>query len=122
MLVQARQSIDTSTRHLHILADFYGVQDFGAADYIRDALKRAADVAKATILKIEIRTFDPNDGVTGFALLAESHISIHTWPEHNFAAIDIFMCGKASPERALQSLKQSFNPEDMKVMRAVRGF
>ena len=55
-------------------------------------------------------------GFTGVAILAESHMSIHTWPEHNYAALDIFMCGDADPLLAIPTLKEHFKPENTEVM------
>lgn len=73
-------------------------------DFIKDALVKAADAAGATLLKIVSHKFEPQ-GVTAFALLAESHISIHTYPEQNYAAIDSFTCGAhTNPESACRSL------------------
>jgi S-adenosylmethionine decarboxylase len=63
----------------------------------------------ADLLHIYLHHFTPNDGVTGVAVLAESHISVHTWPEIDFAAFDIFMCGNTEPELAIEILKNRFN-------------
>lgn len=60
-------------------------------------------------------------GVTGILMLAESHISIHSWPELSYAAVDVFVCGKADPHRAIASLKQSFLPTDTHVTEHARG-
>lgn len=76
--------------------------------FIRDALAEAARVSNATLLDIRTHPFTPQ-GVTGFALLAESHISIHTWPEHGYAAVDVFTCGdRTDPELACQYLADTF--------------
>lgn len=87
----------------HLLADLSGV----AAAVLRDcavleALLRAAAIdAGAQVLHGHFHSFGVEAGVTGVLLLAESHISIHTWPEAGFAAVDIFMCGAARPQVAL---------------------
>jgi S-adenosylmethionine decarboxylase len=54
-------------------------------------------------------------------VLAESHISVHTWPERNFAAFDIFMCGDARPEMAITVLKRAFLPGRMVITEQLRG-
>lgn len=72
--------------------------------FLRDAITTAARRAGATLLQLLIHRFQPQ-GVTGLALLAESHISIHTWPETAYAAVDVFTCGDHTmPERACQAL------------------
>jgi len=72
--------------------------------FLRDAITTAARRAGATLLDLITHRFDPQ-GVTGLALLAESHISIHTWPESGYAAVDVFTCGDHTmPERACQVL------------------
>ena len=92
----------------HLLADLHGVADAllrdGAA--IEALLIRAAAAADAQVLFSHFHAFGGGGGITGVVLLAESHISIHTWPEHGFAAVDIFMCGRAVPERALQEIER----------------
>ena len=77
--------------------------------FVREALVKAAEIAGATLLDVRTHAFVPQ-GVTGFALLAESHISIHTWPECEFAAIDAFTCGETTdPEKACKYLAECFN-------------
>jgi S-adenosylmethionine decarboxylase len=72
--------------------------------FLRDAITTAAKRAGATLLNLITHRFEPQ-GVTGLALLAESHISIHTWPETGYAAVDVFTCGDHTmPERACQVL------------------
>lgn len=105
----------------HWIVEFQGVQALGDARVIRRALKNAATLAGATLLRIQLHHFGAGNGVTGVALLAESHISIHTWPERAYAAIDIFMCGsRCSPEAALQSLRKELQPRRVRVRRLVR--
>lgn len=107
----------------HLLADLYGID----ADKLSDAitierlLKHSADVAGATILHSHFHSFDSGMGITGVVLLAESHISIHTWPECGFAAIDIFMCGSSKPERALNVIQTALQPSHHSVQTIVRG-
>ena len=72
--------------------------------FLRDAITAAANRAGATLLHLITHRFEPQ-GVTGLALLAESHISIHTWPESGYAAVDVFTCGDHTmPEKACQAL------------------
>lgn len=105
----------------HLLIDFYEAHHLTDIGAIENALKNAADICKATVIKIELHSFGKNSGVTGVALLAESHISIHTWPETRFAAIDIFMCGDCQPELAIEPLKRFFNPQDVELSVTNRG-
>jgi S-adenosylmethionine decarboxylase len=94
----------------HLLADFEGVAPALLLDAaaIEDVLRQAALAAGARILHGHFHTFGAGGGVTGVLLLAESHISIHTWPEDGFAALDIFMCGAARPALALARVKTVF--------------
>ena len=72
--------------------------------FLKDILSAAADEAGATVLGESFHHFDPH-GVSGVVIIAESHLFIHTWPEHNYAAIDIFTCGDSvQPEKAAQRL------------------
>jgi S-adenosylmethionine decarboxylase len=108
----------------HLLADFHGV----AKELLRDArtlerlLRDAAQQAGAHVLSSHFHSFGEEEGVTGVVLLSESHISIHTWPESAFAAIDVFMCGSAKPQRAIAELTRALVPKRHWVKEAARGF
>ncbi|MCU7853748.1 MAG: adenosylmethionine decarboxylase [Candidatus Thiodiazotropha sp. (ex Monitilora ramsayi)] len=105
---------------LHLLIEFWGSKNLNDVDIVRSSLSRAATQSKATILEVNTHQFNPS-GVTGVAILAESHISIHTWPEHGFAAIDVFMCGNCDPYAAIESLKQDFLPDRVLLSEHKRG-
>ncbi|MDO4777511.1 MAG: adenosylmethionine decarboxylase [Cardiobacteriaceae bacterium] len=94
----------------HGLLDLYHCDAalLGDAAYLEAQLRHAAAQAGATILAAHFHHFGENAGVTGVLLLAESHISLHTWPEHRFAAFDIFLCGELKLEAARESLCRAF--------------
>ncbi len=76
--------------------------------FIRTTITSSAKIAGATLINLVTHSFNPQ-GVTGLALLAESHISIHTWPEIGYAAIDVFTCGDHTmPEKACKLLSKEF--------------
>ncbi len=107
----------------HLLADLSGVAPAlltGCAG-IEALLRTAAQAAGAHILHSHFHAFGPGLGVTGVVLLAESHISIHTWPEQAFAAVDIFMCGAAAPQRALAVLRNALAPAHCRVRTVQRS-
>ena len=94
----------------HLIADFYDASRLFDCAPAGDILREAALAAGATVLDINMHDFGDRCGFTGVAVLAESHISIHTWPENDYAAIDIFMCGDAEPLRSLDVLRRYFRP------------
>lgn len=106
---------------IHLIADFFDSTALYDPTPAQDALTRAALAAKAQVLSVETHDFGQRAGFTGVALLAESHISVHTWPEHGYAAIDIFMCGDAEPQRSLDVLKSFFRPQRVEVQSIQRG-
>ncbi len=88
---------------------------------IRSTIHHAVGHANATLLEQVSRRFDPQ-GVTALAVLAESHISIHTWPEFGYAAIDVFTCGtRALPERACDHLIEVLKPRRHRLQNIERG-
>ena len=90
----------------HLLLELYRCdhEKLNDESFLRCILSRAAKLANATVLNLISNKFEPH-GVTAIALLAESHISIHTWPESNYSAVDIFTCGQnMMPELASQYL------------------
>lgn len=105
----------------HVLADLWGAQGLNDQALIEDALRAAVEACGATLLHIHLHQFTDSGGVSGVAVLAESHISVHTWPERNFAAFDVFMCGSCDPEKALPVLRSYFQPADMQVDVQRRG-
>ena len=79
--------------------------------FVRTTITTAAKLAGAHLLNLITHKFDPQ-GVTGLALLAESHISVHTWPENGYAAIDVFTCGDQTvPDRACEIFRQEFHAQ-----------
>ena len=95
----------------HLLLDLWGATHLDDARYIEDALRRAVDVSGATLLHIHLHRFGDGGGVTGVAVLAESHITVHTWPERGFAAFDVFMCGGCRPDLAAEAIRSALEPE-----------
>lgn len=105
---------------IHIFLDFWGAKDINSVKFVKKALIDAVKASKFTLLKIELHKFSPQ-GVSGVAIIAESHISIHTWPEYEFVAIDIFLCGGKNPNPAIKSLKKSFRPKKVIINEIKRG-
>ncbi|MDJ1007121.1 MAG: adenosylmethionine decarboxylase [Paracoccaceae bacterium] len=87
---------------------------------IEQAFRDCVDACGATLLHIHTHKFSPQ-GVSGVAVLAESHISVHTWPEIGYGAFDVFMCGDAAPHLAVPVLKRAFGTEDVRVKELLRG-
>lgn len=104
----------------HLILDFFGAHDLDNIDRVHDALVDASDAIGATILEVHTHKFEPQ-GVTGVVLLAESHMSIHTWPETQYAAIDIFVCSKLDPQKAIDVLKEILKPTSVQCMEIKRG-
>ncbi len=111
------------TLGLHILADLYGV-DFEKIDHVEDVralLEGAVKYAGLSKLSSHFHQFHPH-GATGVILLEESHISIHTWPEHGYAAIDVYTCGgKEKTFKAMEYILKVLKPKRVDEKVAERG-
>jgi S-adenosylmethionine decarboxylase len=105
---------ELSHQSKHLLLELYrcDYEKLNDESFLRCTLNRASKLAKATVLNLISNKFEPQ-GVTAIALLAESHISIHTWPESNYSAVDIFTCGhNMLPELASQYLIEALKAEE----------
>ena len=103
------------------MVDIWDGINLSDAAVIDSALQRAAEVSGATLLHIHLHEFSENGGISGVAVLAESHISIHTWPEWNYAAVDLFMCGETDPMKGAEILRQAFKPGRLEISDHYRG-
>ena len=107
----------------HLLLELFDC-DFDAIsnlDTVKSALVEAAKRAHATIVDVVFHEFNPF-GISGVVVIAESHLSIHTWPEHRYAAVDIFSCGDVlEPEVAANYLVDQFGAERTAVVEVQRG-
>ena len=105
---------ELSHQSKHLLLELYRCDEEKLNDepFLRCSLNKAAKIAKAKVLNLISNKFEPQ-GVTAIALLAESHMSIHTWPESNYSAVDIFTCGQNMlPELASQYLTEALKAEE----------
>lgn len=106
---------------LHLIADLATHERLDDPAFIEAILRDAATAAKVTLLEVRLHHFGEGNGVTGVALLAESHISIHTWPEDDLAAVDIFVCGaQADAEAALTWITSALDATTLNVARIER--
>jgi len=105
----------------HLLLDLWGASNLTDPQVVETALTEAALAAGATVLHAHLHQFGEGGGVSGVLMLAESHISIHTWPERDFVAIDIFMCGACDPYRSVPVLKVAFRPASIQLSEHRRG-
>lgn len=106
----------------HVIAEFHGAIRLEDSDFLLDVMGKAARAAGATVLQSHAHNFGEGQGITGVVLLAESHITIHTWPEFEYAALDIFMCGEAvDTERSIEVLRQALQPTEHSIKVLLRG-
>lgn len=108
----------------HLLIDMWEcrAEVLGDGDALLALLRRAADAAGATVIDVLAHSFGPPLGVTAIALLAESHISIHTWPEERYAAVDVYTCGHTmNPSAAAELFKDALHPAQLSEQTIDRG-
>lgn len=105
----------------HLIIDLWDGEHFDDVEVIELALRRAVQAAGATLLHLHLHEFTAGGGISGVAVLAESHISIHTWPERSYAAIDVFMCGSAAPHKTVPVLRHVFKARRIAISEQMRG-
>lgn len=106
----------------HVIIELWGCNSgINDADLMRTVMLEAVDAARATLLSLEVHKFSPQ-GVTGVAVLTESHLSVHSWPEHGYLAADVFTCGSTTdPVAAAEVLCEHFQPTHVDVQEVIRG-
>ncbi len=112
--------MDTLGRHL--LVEYYGCDPDVLNDEarLRTLMRNAANAAGATEVAVVFHRFSP-EGVSGVVVVEESHLSIHTWPEYGYAAVDFYTCGECEPKRAHQLLRRGLGADEAEVMEVDRG-
>lgn len=107
----------------HLILELWGCDaaSINSIETIERAMTETISACGATLLDLRVYPFTPI-GVTGVAILSESHVMIHTWPEHGYAAVDVFTCGHhTDPAKAVPVLRRYFQPERVQVMEMNRG-
>lgn len=104
----------------HLVIDLFGARRLNDLKHIERTLRRCVKASGATLVHIHLRHVAPNGGVSGVALLADSHISFRSWPEADYAALDVIP-GGAMPRLAADMLKNAFGATDVRVKEHVRG-
>ncbi len=112
--------MDTFGRHL--LVEYHGCDESTLNDFskIERMMVDAANAAGATVVAKAFHRFTPQ-GVSGVVVVEESHLSIHTWPEYGYAAVDFYTCGECVPERAHELLRTELNADRSEVLKIDRG-
>lgn len=128
LIPDADQVVGTANPVHEILGEHYIIELHGCPEgvldnqpLIRDTLLKAAELAGATVVNDCFHKFSPQ-GVSGVVVIAESHLSIHTWPERGYAALDFFTCKLSMPvDAAFECLRSELRPEQMQVQKIERG-
>ena len=105
----------------HLVLELWGCSNLNSKETVEHTLRDIVAAIDVTLLDLKVYPFSPM-GITGVAIVAESHIMIHTWPEHGYAAIDIFTCGmERDLQSAIEAVREHFTPERIQAMNMVRG-
>ncbi len=104
----------------HVIAEFWNCENAQSENGLSEAIEKAVRSARATLLDLSVRRFYPQ-GYSAIALLAESHLSLHAWPELGYVALDVFTCGDADPQKIVQHLEEHFRPRDTEYIKIPRG-
>lgn len=106
----------------HLLIDFWEAKHLDDVKIMKRALRVAVEACGATLMKLYVHQFtDGGRGIQGAAILAQSHITVHSWPEIGYAAFDIFLCGKCDPYTVIPVLQKAFLPGSIQIAEYMRG-
>jgi len=105
----------------HLIVDLYGAKRLDDLKHIKETLRRCVEAAGATLLHIHLHRHTDKGGVSGAAVLAEGHMSIHTWPDTGYLALDAFMGREARPELAIEVARGAFNPARVAIKEHLRA-
>ncbi len=105
----------------HLIVELWNAKNLSSLPKVKKILEDAVKACGATLLKIDLHKFSPYGGISGVAIIKESHLSIHSWPEYGYAAIDIFVCGNVNPYKAIPVIKKGFKTDEVQVMEVKRG-
>jgi S-adenosylmethionine decarboxylase len=113
--------VEKLKRIRELLVDLYGCKgNLDNVEFLTDVLKTAVQRMGSTVVKIMSHKFSPS-GITVIFILAETHIAIHTWPENNYAALDIFICSEeVDPEIGWKAVQDALKPSSFRVRKVIR--
>jgi S-adenosylmethionine decarboxylase len=105
----------------HVIVDMWAAQNLNAPEVLEEGLRRTVDAIEGTLIDLRVHTY-PMQGVTGVAIIAESHVAVHTWPEYGYAAVDIFTCNlQADVHAGVAVLARCLMPAQMMTREIARG-
>lgn len=105
----------------HLVLEMWGCKNLNSLEIAERALRELVAALDVTLLDLKVYPFTPV-GITGMAIVSESHLVIHTWPEYGYAAVDVFTCGASrDPDAAVRVLREHYQPDHVQVMEIVRG-
>lgn len=106
----------------HLIMDAWECnEEINSVEAIEEALREAVLRSKVTLIRLVIHPFTPH-GVSGMALIAESHVAVHTWPEKAYFSLDVFTCGgRAMPEAVIEVFRERFQPRRVQLVELPRG-
>lgn len=106
---------------VHLIIELWNAKNLTSIPKIEKILKDSITACEASLLKIDLHKFSPSGGISGMAIIQESHLSIHTWPEYQYAALDVFVCGNVNPYKAVPIIKKGFRTDNLQITELKRG-
>ncbi len=106
----------------HLILELWEAGGLDSPERVEEALRSAVEASRSTLLQLHVHPFGEGAGVSGVAIIAESHITVHTWPELGYVAADVFTCGEETdPEAAAEALRRAFSAMSGNVIEIKRG-